>query len=118
MAVPVVYRSLGFTVTADVWNGDLVDSINSSIQSGVFGAQVISSGGTGGNQLQIRNTTNGTTNFSQLALGNDAITGAAVIAATSTSYTPASNVPQDGMYIASHRTGGITISAQHAGGVV
>jgi hypothetical protein len=118
MAFPVPSRSLGFLVTAAVWNSDVADNINATIQQGVFGTQSISSGGTGLNQLAIRNTSAGTTNAATLALGNDATANAGGLTVTSSTYTAGSNVPQDGMALIGQRAGGVNVSASHASGAL
>lgn len=83
-----------------------------------FGTHLVSSGGTGGNVISVRNTTAGTANLSGLYLGNDGAAGTAQFIHTSSTYTAASTVPQDGLWINGSRVGGINIDASHASGMI
>lgn len=76
-----------------------------------FGAHTFSSGGTGGNSIQIRNTTAGAGNFSALVMGNDASSNAAVLYTTSSTFTPAGVLRQDGAVLVSSRAGGLSLAA-------
>jgi hypothetical protein len=83
-----------------------------------FGSHTFSAGGTGGNFIAIRNTTAGTSMHAGYRLGNDASATAASLIQTSTTYTAAGNTPQDGMLLDTTRSGGLSLSASHASGVI
>lgn len=83
-----------------------------------FGSHTFNAGGTGFQFFQIRNTTSGTANGTRFALGNDA-SGALldVYAFSSTFSTSGSNVAS-GVAINANGTGGLSINASDASGVI
>jgi hypothetical protein len=83
-----------------------------------FGLSQFSAGGTGGNGVQLRNTTAGTGNYTRLALGNDATTDAFLIEAYSSTYTTSGPSVQDGAVLYGARAGGLSLAAAHASGVL
>lgn len=83
-----------------------------------FGDHAFSSGGTGAQSITVRNSTAGTTNYAALVLGNDGDAAAGNISHTSSSYTAATYIPQDGLVVHTHRVGGISIAATHASGTL
>ncbi len=83
-----------------------------------FGTHLFSAGGTGGNELRVRNTTAGTTMYSGLVLGNDATSAASVLTAQSSTYTTSAFNFQDGLTLGHTRAGGISIVTSHASGVI
>lgn len=83
-----------------------------------FGAHTFSAGGTGGNEIRLRNTTAGTTMYAGLGLGNDAAASVGVLTVQSSTYTTSAFNLQDGMTLGHTRAGGISIVATHASGMV
>lgn len=83
-----------------------------------FGQHAFSSGGTGGGRLLIRNTTAGTGNYAELAVGNDTVANAGRIAHTSTTFTPSGYLRSDATIIDTARVGGISVAATHASGII
>jgi len=83
-----------------------------------FGTHAFSAGGTGANALRVRNTTAGTTNYSEVALGNDTSAARGYLEMFSTTYTPASTAFADSLLIQSDGAGGMVLAAGHASGVL
>jgi hypothetical protein len=123
-------RSSGYVVTHSVWNavlsaltddgqtfsGNFTGVITAAISATAFGNHTISAGGTGGNELRVRNTTAGTGNYGGLVIGNDGSATAAYLYQTSTTYTPSGRIVADGLHLETGRTGGISIAANNASG--
>jgi hypothetical protein len=93
-------------------------SVGGLFSVGGFGTHLVSAAGTGGNQISIRNTTAGTTNYSGYLLGNDISAGVGVLTAQSSTYTTTSFNVQDGMTLAHTRPGGMSIAASDAAGAI
>lgn len=84
-----------------------------------FGTHTVSSGGSGGNILAIRNTTAGTTNYGGLQVGNDTSANLGELKGLSSSFTTAAHLVQSGVALISAGAGGLSIAATHpSGGVV
>lgn len=83
-----------------------------------FGTHVFSAGGTGGQALNVRNTTAGTTNYATVQIGNDAAASAGQILHTSSTYTSGSYDQQDCLALVGSRAGGMSIAASHSSGVI
>jgi hypothetical protein len=106
-----VYDKIDALFTAAFTFGGLVHSEG-------FGTHLWSTGGTGGNQLSIRNTTAGTGNYAGFLLGNNAAAGVGVLTVQSSTFTTTSFNVQDGMTLGHTRAGGISIAASHANGML
>lgn len=78
----------------------------------------LSGGVTGAQELAIRNTSAGTTNYAAVKLGNDGAANVGFLAHTSSSFTATGSQPQDGLSLRSVRAGGVSIAAEHASGVI
>lgn len=83
-----------------------------------FGTHTLSSGGTGGNILSLRNTTAGTTNYAQLQVGNDASSTASLLRMTTSTFTATGAYRQNGCTLLCDRPGGIVICASDSTGKV
>lgn len=99
-----------------ITDGSLLARYAEAFAFTAFGAYTITATGTGAHSLTVRNSSAGTANTTSLLLGNDASASAGQLIHTSTTYTAAGSVPQDGMLIASERAGGISINAANAAG--
>ena len=78
----------------------------------------LSGGVSGAQELAIRNTSAGTTNYAAVKLGNDGAANVGFLAHTSSSFTATGSQPQDGLSLRNSRAGGISIAAEHASGVI
>lgn len=83
-----------------------------------FGTHLFSAGGTGGNEVRVRNTSAGTGNYSSVVIGNDGSAGAAELTMLSSTWTTTSIFTQDGLTLACNRAGGISVAANHASGAI
>lgn len=83
-----------------------------------FGTHAFSAGGTGSNQINVRNTTAGAGNLAQINLGNDATIFLATLAAFSSTYTTAGPAFQAGTLLQVYGAGGLSIASNHASGTV
>jgi hypothetical protein len=83
-----------------------------------FGAHTFSSGGTGSQTLDVRNTTAGSTNYAGVNVGTNAAAAAGRLLCTSTTFTPTGYLRADALVMDSDRAGGISIAATHASGIV
>lgn len=77
-----------------------------------FGTHAFSSGGTGGNILNVRNTTAGTGNHGAVYVGNDASATGLVLQQLSSTFTGANNLAQ----IVAQLSGGLRVITTHATG--
>ncbi len=82
-----------------------------------FGTNDFSAGGTGVQLLQVRNSTAGTGNSTQLRLRNDdaGASSGALFVQTSTSYSPGAQYFQDALTVECNRNGGMVIAATGTG---
>ena len=102
-----------------LYSGDVESKLTSGVLTvSGFGTHSFSAGGTGANQLNIRNTTAGTGNYAALNLGNDSSATRLAAYATSSTYTPVSFDPQDGGVIVTNGAGGLSIAASSGSGDV
>jgi hypothetical protein len=83
-----------------------------------FGSHSFSAGGSGTNQIIIRNTSAGTANLAQLALGNNSSVTAAVLRSHSSTYTSTTLYKAEGLTIEASRSGGMVLAATDASGVM
>lgn len=83
-----------------------------------FGTHAISTSGTGGNIVRIRNTSAGTGNYSRLELGNDSASGLGALTVGASTSTFGDPSPANGMGVASSGAGGLVLAATHASGTV
>ncbi len=83
-----------------------------------FGTHVFSAGGTGNNQVQIRNTTAGTGNASALVIGNNTSGSTAFVVVYSTTYTPSLYALADGTAMVATGAGGLSLAASNASGAI
>lgn len=79
------------TIRTNAWKTELYDQIDAAIAGlmsvTTFGTHSISAGGTGANELVVRNTTAGTGNYARVIVSQDEGTTGALSARSST-YTP------------------------------
>ena len=83
-----------------------------------FGTHSFSTGGTGVNRLEIRNTTAGTGNFGNLAVGNDSSATATGVYAFSSTYTESGASFPSGGLVQVEGAGGLSLQAIHVSGDV
>ena len=83
-----------------------------------FGTHSFSAGGTGGNTLQVINTTSGTGNFSIINLGNDAGNDQAAIRLNSTTFTTSGINVAAALKIQNAGAGGMDIVASNGSGAI
>ena len=83
-----------------------------------FGDHFFSAGGSGANQLALRNTSAGTGNYARLRIGNNTSISALVLDAFSSTYTSAGAEFADGQQIMGTLSGGLSIGNSHASGVL
>jgi hypothetical protein len=93
-------------------------TVGGTLSAEGFGAHAFSAGGTGANQLLVRNTTAGTGNLSQLALGTDASIVTGVLRAHSSTYSSTALYRADGVTLEATRAGGLCLGATNASGVI
>lgn len=106
--------------TRNLWFQDAYGSANLTFSGALtvagFGTHAFTSGGTGTNALNIRNTTAGSGNLAALWIGNNSQAFRAALSMTSTTYTPAGQYLADGLTIETGGAGGISIAATSASG--
>jgi hypothetical protein len=83
-----------------------------------FGTHNFSAGGSGTNQVAIRNTSAGTANLAGVLVGNNGTVSALAMWAFSTTYTSTGLYLADGCVLESTRAGGLGIAATDASGVL
>ena len=83
-----------------------------------FGTHAFSVGGTGGNTLQVSNTTAGTGNLAAMQIGTDSGAGGLLLRAYSSTYTTGGQEFQSGALVQASYAGGISIAATHASGAI
>ena len=83
-----------------------------------FGTHAFSAGGTGANQLDLRNTTAGTGNSALIRLGNDAAANICEFRVLSSTYTPAGNLHANGVTLERAAIGGLSLAATNSSGTV
>jgi hypothetical protein len=83
-----------------------------------FGIHNFSAGGSGTNQVAIRNTSAGTANLAGVVVGNNGTVSALAMWAFSTTYTSTGLYLADGCVLESTRAGGLGIAATDASGVL
>ncbi len=83
-----------------------------------FGTHSFSAGGTGIQNLSVRNTTAGTGNYAVVSIGNDADASLTLIRSLSSTYTPDSLNKASGTLLYANGAGGMSIAAGNAAGVV
>lgn len=81
-------------------------------------ALTVSAGVTGTNEIAVRNTSAGATNFAAIKIGNNGAADAGYLAHTSSTFTPTGSQPQDALCLRNSRVGGISIAAEHASGIL
>lgn len=81
-----------------------------------FGTHAFSAGGTGFNRFDVRNTTAGTGNGSQINVGNNADAQLGQFIATSSTYTPSGDLLASGVSLRGSGAGGVSILASNASG--
>lgn len=119
--------SSGTTINNARLQADVYDKVDALIAANItfggtisaegFGTHTVSSGGSGGNILKLRNSTAGTTNYCQFQLDNDGGNIGALLV-TSSTYTTVSDVVASAMALRSVGSGGLILSAVHASGSI
>jgi hypothetical protein len=113
----------GELVSASLLNTHLRDNLSYIISSSGllsiagFGAHALSTGGTGNNSLTVANTTAGTGNYAEIGAVRDGALGLYLQAFSSTWTTAGVNV-QSGGNLQSNGSGGLSISAVDAAGII
>lgn len=104
--------------------GDVAASISSTATTlagtltvNGFGTHTFSAGGTGGNQLDVVNTTGGTGNYAAVRV-SDAATYSLYLRGNSGSFTPSGIHTASGASIYNDGPGGLSIAATHASGAI
>lgn len=103
-----------FTGTGTVERGQITAA--GLFQWSTFGGHSFSSGGTGGNVLQVANTTAGAGNFGQLQVNSDTVTSQ--IDTLASTWTTSGSAVQAGTRLLGNGVGGISIDASNAAGVI
>lgn len=83
-----------------------------------FGGHSFSSGGTGANTIDIRNTTSGTGNFAGVRIGNNSTSALGALFGFSSTYTTSGRYVASGLTIESNGAGGLQLSASDASGPI
>lgn len=83
-----------------------------------FGSHLLSSGGTGANQLTVRNTTAGTGNFAAVNIGNNSSATLAIIASFSSTFSSAAYNFASGTTFVTSGSGGLSVVASDAAGMI
>lgn len=83
-----------------------------------FGTHSFSAGGTGGNRIDVRNTTAGAGNYAAVFIGNDTGATQFQLQGYTTTYTPSGPDLADGFKVGSSGAGGLSLAATHASGVL
>ncbi len=81
-----------------------------------FGSSTFSAGGTGVQQLAVRNTTAGTGNYCEVAIGHDSTARLTVLQAYSTTFSTTSYAVADGTTLVGTGAGGMSIVTTNASG--
>lgn len=103
------------TITTGVWNAGALTTSGVLTVNG-FGAHNFNASGTGLNLLQLFNSAAGTTNEGVFGSGSDAVTSR--FGSTSSTFTATGIKPQRGTYLFGDGTGGLSIGATDASGVM
>lgn len=82
-----------------------------------FGDHNVTSGGTGVNRIVVTNTTAGVANYASVQLANDS-GGMGGLYGWSSTFTPIGAHAANGIELASVFSGGLSLSAEHSGGVI
>jgi len=106
-----IYDKVDALIAANITFGGLVSAEG-------FGTHALSTGGTGGNILLVRNTTSGTANFAQVRLGNDHAEGAGAINVLSSTWSTSGVNYANGMAVVASEPGGLSLAATDAAGEV
>ena len=106
-----LYNEIDALFTSAFTFGDLVHSDG-------IGTHSWSGGGSGGNILNLVNTTGGTGNFSAVHLGRDSDADAGRLEAYSTSFTPSGAAKASGVALRSIGAGGLSLAAEDSSGDV
>lgn len=83
-----------------------------------FGTHSFSAGGTGDNSLQIRNTTDGASNYASLYLGNSGSATGSGFNYFAPSWTTSGRQVADGLELFVSTAGGMSVAATHASGAI
>ena len=83
-----------------------------------FGSHVFSSGGTGTQRLQVRNTTSGTTMRASLDVGNNSTAELVRIVGLSSAHTASGYLQASGGIVEANGAGGLSIACTDASGVM
>jgi hypothetical protein len=83
-----------------------------------FGSHTFSAGGTGAQQLAVRNTTAGTANYCEVAVGNDSTARLTLLQATASTFTPSGYALANGSTVVGTGAGGLSIAVSDATGHV
>lgn len=128
-ATTIARESMTDTVTA--WNvarigSAIYDKFDAVIGSNItfggtvsaegFGSHAFSSGGTGTNRLQIRNTTSGTANRASLDVGNNVTAELLRVIALSSAHTTSGYLVASGGVLEANGAGGLSIATTDAAG--
>jgi hypothetical protein len=103
---------------------DLVSGgITTSLVSGVLtvnglGIHAFNAGGTGANSLRVRNSTAGTGNYAEFAVGNNSSAQRSIWQMLSTTFTPSGPALADGMLLEADGTNGMSIVSGNASGAI
>jgi len=82
-----------------------------------FGTHSLSAGGTGTQNLIVRNTSAGTTNGAEISVGNNGSATAGRIYHTSSTYTPSAPFVADGFHVFGTQSGGLRLGTTNAAGM-
>lgn len=104
-----IYDQIDALVGADITFGGVISAEG-------FGTHTISTGGTGTNRFQIRNTTSGTANRSSFDVGNNSSAELGRFIALSSAHTPASYLLASGVVLEANGAGGLSIATTDAAG--
>lgn len=103
-----------------LFNGSVADPfvLGSKFQVDGFGTHTFSAGGTGANEISIRNTSAGTGNLAGYKIGNNSTANLGVLWGFSSTYTSAGLYNASGVTIEATGAGGLTVAASDAAGYI